>query len=289
MKGKPSLKTTIAIALLAIVIASQLALAGCGKVKESAFRGRVKGSGSTTLLPVSQEAAVQFTELNPAVRVDIQGGGSSVGIAQLEQGVVDLGNSSRDLNPGEGGGKLVDFRVAFDVIALVVNPSMPIDNLSDAQVRAIFTGKFTNWKEVGGPDKEIVVVVRDQASGTREMFDKKALGATPEKPVPCVSSAIESASNGVVREVVATTQNAIGYISIGYVNKRLKAISFDGVLPTKKDAASGRYKMARYLHMFTNGEPEGALKGYIDFVLSDKFQREIVATEYIPVKDVKPQ
>lgn len=289
MEGKRVAKRTALTFCVLLTLFSALAFSGCGKMRESRYKGKVKGAGSTTLLPVAQEAAVQFTEQNPAAEVEIQGGGSSVGITQLEQGVVDLGNSSRELNEGEGGGKLVDHKVAFDVIALVVNPSMPINNLTDKQVKAIFTGGITNWKEVGGPDKEIVVVVRDQASGTREMFDKKALGATSDKQVLCVASAIESASNGVVREIVATTKNAIGYISFGYVNERIKAVAFNGVAPSKESAASGKYSMARYLHMFTKGEPTGALKGYIDFVLSDKFQKEIVATEYIPVKEVMPQ
>ncbi|HEY5527206.1 MAG TPA: phosphate ABC transporter substrate-binding protein [Candidatus Anoxymicrobiaceae bacterium] len=286
MKSKPALARAAVIFSVLLI----LTVSGCGKVQKSALRGTVKGSGSTTLLPVVQEAATQFTDLNPATKVDIQGGGSSVGITQLEQGVVDIGNSSRDLNPGEGGGKLVDHKVAFDIIALVVNPSMPIRNLSDAQVRGIFLGDITNWKRVGGPDKEIVVVIRDQASGTREMFDKKALGQTSTgPPIQCIPSAIESGSNGVVREIVATTQNAIGYISFGYVNNRLKTISFDGVSPSKESATSGKYPMARYLHIFTKGRPKPVVQAFIDFVLSDKFQREIVATEYIPVKDVKPQ
>lgn len=289
MVSKPTLKRTALFVCLALAVGIVLTQAGCGKTRDSAFKGRVKGSGSTTLLPVAQEAAVQFTENNPAARVDIQGGGSSVGIAQLEQGVVDLANSSRDLNPGEGGGKLTDHKVAFDVIVIVVNPSMPVGDLSSSQVKAIFTGEIMNWKEVGGPDKEIVVVVRDQASGTREMFDKKALGATQDRLVYCVPSAIESASNGVVREIVATTANAIGYISIGYINKRLKALSFNGVVPTKQNAAKGAYPIARYLHMYTKGEPSEVLGGYIDLVLSDRFQRQIVATEYIPVKDVKAE
>lgn len=286
--NRKSIRTAASMLLLALALAPAVSVTGCGTPRESAYRGTVKASGSTTLLPIAQEAAAQFTELNPATRVDIQGGGSSVGVTQLGQGVVELANSSRDLNPGEGEG-FVDFKVAFDVIVLVVNPTNPIKNLNDAQVKAIFTGEITNWKDVGGPDKEIVVVIRDQASGTREMFDKKALGATSDKQVFCVKSAIESASNGVVREVVATTGNAIGYISIGYINRRLKEVSFNGVAPTKENAASGKYTMARYLHMFTKGQPAGALKGYIDFVLSDRFQREIVATEYIPVKDVKGQ
>jgi len=272
-----------------LAVAVVLTIAGCGgKLQQRALTGTVKGSGSTTLLPVVQEAAAQFTQKYPATRVDIQGGGSSVGLTQLEQGVVDIGNSSRDLNPGEGGGKLLDHKVAFDVIALVVNPSMPIKDLTDAQVRAIFLGTVTNWKALGGPDKEIVVVIRDQASGTREMFDKKALGQTSTgPPIQCIASAIESGSNGVVREIVSSTPNAIGYLSIGYVNKRLKTISFNGVPPTKEAAASGRYKMARYLHIFTEGKPKPVVQAFIDFVLSDKFQKEIVSTEYIPIKEVK--
>lgn len=286
MKSKPAAACAAVIFTVLLI----LTVSGCGKVQKSALRGAVKGSGSTTLLPVVQEAAAQFTELYPSTKVDIQGGGSSVGITQLEQGVVDIGNSSRDLNPGEGGGKLVDHKVAFDIIAMVVNPSMPVRNLTDAQVRGIFLGGISNWKQVGGPDKEIVVVIRDQASGTREMFDKKALGQTSTgPPIQCVPHAIESGSNGVVREIVATTPNAIGYISFGYVNKRLKTIAFNGVAPSKESAVSGKYPMARYLHIFTKGQPKPVVQAFIDFVLSDKFQREIVATEYIPVKDVKPQ
>jgi len=289
MKGKPALQRTAFLIGMALAVAVILTSTGCGgNLQKNALRGTVKGSGSTTLLPVVQEAAAQFTEKYPGTKVDIQGGGSSVGITQLEQGVVDIGNSSRSLNPGEGGGKLVDHPVAFDVIALVVNPKMPVSNLSDAQVKGIFLGTIKNWKEVGGPDKEIVVVIRDQASGTREMFDKKALGQTSTgPPIQCTSSAIESGSNGVVREIVATTPNAIGYISFGYVNSRLKAVAFNGVQPSKETGASGQYTMARYLHIFTKGKPKPVVQAYIDFVLSDRFQKEIVATEYIPVKEVR--
>jgi phosphate transport system substrate-binding protein len=285
MKTRPVLKRTMASLCLLAALALFLTTAGCGKPRTSEFSGRVKASGSTTVLPLSQEAAAEFTDANPAARVDVQGGGSSVGITQLIQGVVDIGNSSRELNPDEAKG-VVDHKIAFDVIALVVNPRMGVSDLSDAQVKAIFTGMIVNWKQVGGPDKEIVVVVRDQASGTREVFDKKALGATSEKPVESVASAIESSSNGVVREIVATTDNAIGYISLGYVNRRLKATEFNGVAPTVGNASTGKYPMARYLHMFTKGEPKGAVKGYIDFVESDKFQNEVVSEEYIKIRDV---
>lgn len=261
---------------------------GCGDGSAGVgIRGRVKSSGSTTLLPIAQEAASEFTDANPSARVDVQGGGSSVGITQLGDGVVDVANSSRELTADELEAGLYDNKVAFDLISLVVNPRMPVDDLTAAQVRAVFTGEVTNWKALGGPDKEIVVVVRDQASGTREMFDQKALGWTPEDPVDSVASAIESSSNGVVREIIASTSNAIGYISFGYITRSLKAVSFDGVEPTVENASSLKYPLARYLHMFTSGKPQGAVKGYIDFVLSDGFQEEVVSKEYISIKAVR--
>ena len=194
--------------------------------------------------------------------------------------------SSRNLNPDEVGKGLINHDIAFDVIAIVVNPSMPITNLSDAQVKAIFTGKVKNWKAVGGPDKPIVVVIRDQASGTRDIFDKKALGATDTKVVESTGSAIQCSSNGVMREIVGSTPNAIGYISFGYVNQNLKAISFKGVAPEVKTAATGLYPIARFLRLYTKGEAKGVVKGYIDFMLSDKFQNDIVAREYVKIKDV---
>lgn len=275
--------TTIAVALLAVT----LAVTGCGgPTRKGKYSGTVKVSGSTTVLPLSQEAATEFMALNPRANVEVQGGGSSVGIAQLAQRVVDIGDSSRELKGDENNGTLVDFKIAFDIIVIVVNPSNRIRTLSHEQVRDIFTGKVDNWKALGGPDKEIVCVVRDQASGTREVFDEKALGSTRDHPVQSTPSAIECSSNGVVREIVATTPNAIGYISFGYVDRRIKAVRYGGVAPDVENARTGRYPMARYLHMFTLGQPEGAARGYIDFVLSDTFQTQIVAQEYIKIKDV---
>ncbi|MFH1149840.1 MAG: phosphate ABC transporter substrate-binding protein [Actinomycetota bacterium] len=279
-------KSAAAVAVFT-TLAVLVTLAGCGApARKGRYSGTVKVSGSTTVLPLSQEAATGFMALNPRANVEVQGGGSSVGVAQLMQKVVDVGNSSRELKGDENDGTLVDHRIAFDIIVIVVNPANPVDELSRDQVKAIFTGKVDNWKTVGGPDKEIVCVVRDQASGTREVFDEKALGSTKEHPVESTPSAIECASNGVVREIVGTTRNAIGYISFGYVNNKVKAVTYGGVEASVADASTGRYPMARYLHMFTRGEPEGAVKGYIDFVLSDAFQAQVVSQEYIKIKDV---
>ncbi len=219
-----------------------------------------------------------FMENSPGERVVVQGGGSSVGIAQLKQGIVNIACSSRELKPGEDDGTFVDFKVALDIIDIVVNPKNGIDDLSKDQVRGIFTGEITNWSEVGGPDADIVVVVRDQASGTRQMFDEKALNKQT-----AVNSAIECNSNGIVRETVAATPNAVGYVSLGYVNDSVKPVSLDGVPPEVEPAKDGSYPLARFLHMFTRGEPEGRVKEYLDFILSEDFQNDVVSQEYIPV------
>ncbi|HEY5502331.1 MAG TPA: phosphate ABC transporter substrate-binding protein [Candidatus Anoxymicrobiaceae bacterium] len=287
MDSRPGKKRLIAAICIALAVAVVTLAGGCGgQTQKQAARGRVKVSGSTTVLPIAQEAAAEYSDANPGVRVDVQGGGSSVGVTQLIQGIVDIGMSSRNLNPDEVGKGLINHDIAFDVIAIVVNPSMPITNLSDAQVKAIFLGKVKSWKAVGGPDKPIVVVIRDQASGTRDIFDKKALGATDTKVVESTGSAIQCSSNGVMREIVGSTPNAIGYISFGYVNQNLKAISFKGVAPEVKTAATGLYPIARFLRLYTKGEAKGVVKGYIDFMLSDKFQNDIVAREYVKIKDV---
>lgn len=273
--------------LLALIILCPVA-GGCGgNVTTGTYTGVVKVSGSTTVLPLALEAATEFMDLNPGANIQVQGGGSSVGITQLKEGVVQVADSSRELQGDENNAGLVDHKIAFDIIAIVVNPSVRVDNLASDQVKGIFTGRIKNWKEVGGRDAPIVVVVRDIASGTREMFDQKALGSTSDRPVGSVDSAIESSSNGVVREIVGATKNAVGYISYGYINKLVKPVDFNGVPPDVPNAKVGRYPIARYLHMFTKGKSAGTTGGYIDFVLGDTFQNAIVSREYIPIKQVE--
>jgi phosphate transport system substrate-binding protein len=244
----------------------------------------VRVSGSTTLLPLAQEGADRFMELYGDKTVLVQGGGSSVGIAQVKEGIVDIANSSRELKPEEDDGRLVDHPIALDVIVIVVRPDVPLDNLNREQVKDIFTGKVTNWSEVGGMDAPILVVVRDRASGTREMFDKEAL-----EDEDVIGSAIESNSNGIVRETVSATPNSVGYVSVGYVNASIKALNYDGVPPTNDNARDGSYALSRYLHMFTYGEPTASAQEFIDYMLSEEFQLGVVAQEYIPVIGIKDE
>ncbi len=276
----------VAFALLAMSFLLVLSAGGCGESNgttesEQELSGDLDLSGSTTVLPIAQEAADMFMERYPDVTVNVQGGGSSVGISNVAEGIVDIGNSSRGLKDDEKDLGLVDHEIALDVIAVIVNPDVPINDLSSDQVKAIFTGTVTNWDQVGGPDETITVVVRDEASGTREIFDEKAL--SKEKPV---SGAIESNSNGIVRQTVSSTPYSIGYISLGYLDSSVNPVSYNGMEASKETALAKTYPLSRFLHMFTAGEATGLAQAYIEFILSDTFQEEVVVKEYIPMTEL---
>ncbi len=259
-------------------------LAGCGNngtTSDKNLTGKLSLSGSTTVLPLASEAASQFMDAHPGVQVSVQGGGSSVGITQLSQGVVDVGMSSRELKAEEQNLGFVDHKIALDVIVVIANPGVTVDDLTKDQVKGIFTGGITNWKDVGGADAPITVVVRDKASGTREMFDEKALDS--QDPT---TAAIEANSNGILRQTVASTQNALGYISLGYLDGTVKALRYNGVEGSKDTALAKTYPLSRYLHMFTKGEPQGVVGVFIDFVLSQRFQNDVVVREYIPATEL---
>ncbi len=282
MRGRPRWLMGGAALLAGLLIVA--GLAGCGTASstdDTSLTGKVSLSGSTTVLPLASEAASQFMDAHPGVQVTVQGGGSSVGITQLSQGVVDIGMSSRELKAEEQNLGFADNRIALDVIVVIVNPGVGVDNLSKDQVKGIFTGTVTNWKDVGGSDEPITVVVRDKASGTREMFDEKALDSEDTS-----TAAIEANSNGIVRQIISSTQNSVGYISFGYIDGTVKAVSFNGVEGNKDTALAKAYPLSRFLHFFTKGEPQGVVSTFIDFMLSDRFQNDVVAKEYIPATEL---
>jgi len=282
MTAKKTVFAVVAVAMLLLLAAGcGGGGGGAGEEEKPELSGTLNLSGSTTVLPLAQEAAEMFMDENPEVTVNVQGGGSSVGISNVAEGVVDIGDASRDLKEEEKNLGLVDHKIALDVIAVIAHKDIPVENLTKDQVKAIFTGKITNWREVGGPDQAIRVVIRDEASGTREMFDEKALGK--EKPV---AGAIECNSNGIVRQTVSSTPYSIGYISLGYLDNSVKALKYEGVTANKENAVNKTYPLSRYLHMFTKGEATGLAKAFIDFVLSERFQDEVVAKEYIPMTQV---
>lgn len=264
---------------LAIVLPAML-IAGCSS-PGGAAKTELTVTGSTTILPIAEVAAEMFHEQHSDLRVLVAGVGSSAGIESVSKGTSDIGTSSRDLKPQEASLGLVDTPVAFDAIAVIVHPSNPVRALTRKQAADIFEGKITNWKQVGGADELIWLVNRDEASGTREAFSKIVLGGEPFDPRSAVLP-----GTGQVRSVVADSRTAVGYISLGFVDKSVKALSIDGIQPTESTVADGTYPVSRVLHFFTKGEPKGLAKTYIDFVLSSAIQSKVVRDAgFLPVAE----
>jgi phosphate transport system substrate-binding protein len=218
---------------------------------------------------------------HPGTRVLVSGVGSSAGIESVSNGTCDIGTSSRELAPTELKLGLVDTKIARDAIAVIVNPSNPVASLTTSQVADIFTGKTTNWDEVGGPDLAIGLVNRDEASGTRDAFSKLVLKGADFDPTAAVLP-----GTGQVRSVVAQSPSAIGYISLGFVDKSVKALTIDGIVPSEQTVKNGTYPISRVLHFFTKGQPTGLAKAYIDFVLSATFQDGVVRDAgFLPIAE----
>jgi phosphate transport system substrate-binding protein len=238
--------------------------------------------GSTTILPIAQSCAEVFMEENQEISISVQGGGSGVGIASLIDKTCNIATASRPIKEKERataqekGVNPVETVVARDAIALVVHPSNILTGLTLADIKAIYTGKVSNWSEVGGADQEIIVVSRDSASGTFETFNELALEGEKVR-----ADALLQASNAAVVTTVANTPGAIGYVGLGYVSKEVKALSVNEVMPSKETVNAGNYPLARSLFMYTDGKPEGAVKKFVDFVLSAEGQKLVEENGYI--------
>jgi phosphate transport system substrate-binding protein len=239
-------------------------------------------AGSTTVQPLAEMLADAFTAANPDVRIDVQGGGSSVGVKSAGENQVDIGAASREVKDSELSDfpNLKVFTIARDGIAIVVHPDVAVEGLAKDEVRDIFAGEIANWSEVGGPDKAIVVVSREEGSGTRGAFEEMVMD--DEGPV-IADTAILQPSNGAVRTTVSTTPDAVGFLSFGYLDASVKALKVDGVEPTEANAANGSYPIVRPLNMMTGEEPSGIVKAWLDFVLSAEGQAVVVEEGYISV------
>lgn len=265
-----------------MALAVVVLLPGCGS--SSRAEDQLIVTGSTTLLPIAEQAAEQFQHDNRGSSVLVSGLGSSAGIEAVISGTSDVGTASRDLNSDEDDKGLFDTPVAYDGIAVIVNPKNPVKDLTSEQLRAIFAGEITNWREVGGKDREIDLVNRDEASGTREAFKKIVMGKTRFD-----RSAVVLPGTGQVRDVVARSEGAVGYISVGFVAPRftrtqVKALGIDGIMPSDATVASREYPIARTLHFFTLGEPKGLAARYIEYVLSPEVQEGVVTEAgFVPV------
>lgn len=274
MRKKSALVTIISFMTLL------LALAGCGSDKGES----ITVVGSSALQPLVEAAGEQYSGDHLGVFVNVQGGGSGTGLSQIQEGAVDIGNS--DLFASEKTGikanKLVDHKVAVVGITPVVNKKVGIKNLSIAQLRGIFTGRITNWRQLGGQNLPVVIVNRAQGSGTRATFERWVMAGQP------ALAAQEQDSTGMVRQIVASTPGAISYMAFSYVDKSIKTVKVDGIAPTPANVYSNRWQIWAYEHMYTLGKPTGLTKRFLQYVQSDQVQNTLVKQMgYIPVNKMQ--
>ncbi|MBM4284655.1 MAG: phosphate ABC transporter substrate-binding protein [Deltaproteobacteria bacterium] len=240
-----------------------LPAAGCGR--EASQQPPLCVAGSTSVQPFAEKLAEVYMHHFPHLRIDVQGGGSSAGIYATRQGAADLGASSRELVAAEK--DLVEIPIAWDGIAVIVHAANPLTNLSLDDLRAIFAGKITDWRQLGQRPHAIHLITREEGSGTRNAFEELVMGKVEITPAALVQD-----SNGSVREIVANDPNALGYISVGLVDRRVKALSIDGVSPTREHLRQHSYKLVRRFLLVSRLPPRGPVKEFVDFVLSAKGQ-----------------
>lgn len=283
------------LAMVAVLV-MVLALAGCGGQQKQEGQqpssqqaegdsGNITAVGSTALQPLVEQAATQYMAKNSKTQIVVQGGGSGTGLTQVASGAADIGNSDifAEQKNGIDASQIVDNKVCVVGMTTVVNPGVTIDNLSKQQLVDIFTGKVTDWKQVGGPEQKIVVIHRPKGSGTRATFNSFALDGAEE-----TAPGMEQDSSGTVRKMVGETPGAISYLAISYVDKSIKALKLDGVEPTEENIAAGKYPVWAYEHMYTKGAPTGVTKAFLDYMISDEVQGQLVEKlGYIPITQMK--
>ena len=250
---------------------------------------RIKGSD--TVLPVAQQTAERYMNQHPDARVTVTGGGTGVGISALMDHTTDIAMASRPIKFSEkmkikGAGEEVDeVIVAYDALAVVVHPSNPVKQLTRQQLEDIFRGKITNWKQVGGDDRKIVVYSRETSSGTYEFFKESVL-----KNKNYMSSSLSMPATGAVIQSVSQTKGAIGYVGLAYLSPRVKAIAVsydDGkhyVLPSLENGKKKLYPVVRPLYYYYNVANKEKVTPFIDYILSPQGQNIIKNGGYIPVK-----
>jgi phosphate transport system substrate-binding protein len=289
------MRKALTLGVIGALAVGALGLTGCGSTTSTpaettgtvptALTGSLTIAGSDTMVNMAQGWADAFQTANAGVTVAVKGGGSGTGIAALINGTVDFANSSREMKAEEvtaataKGITPVATEVARDGVAIVVNPANTVENLTLDQLGKIYLGTIKNWKEVGGPDKPITLVSRDPSSGTYEFVVEKVL----KKGKFATSTKLLQSTQAVVDEVAADP-NAIGYIGVGYETTSVKVVGVDGVKASVATVTDETYPLWRFLFMYSNGEPTGAAKAYIDWIVGADGQKVVTDQGFVPVR-----
>ena len=259
-----------------IVIAIIIIIAYLTIIPSSQYE-RIQIAGSTSVQPVAEALAEAYMKDHPNVKINVQGGGSSLGISSVSQGITEIGTSSRDLTPQEKEG-LTEYEIGKEGIVIAVNNNNNVTALSSEQIKGIFSGAITNWNQVGGPDSQIHVVTREEGSGTRSSFEDLIMKNESIKPDAVVQSSTES-----VKQVVAQDPGAIGFVSLAHMSSDVKALKVDGIGPSTQTVADGSYKLQTAFLFVVKGEPEGIVKDFINFTLSSKGQAIVKNQSIVPI------
>jgi len=275
------LAITVAFLCMATLLSTGSSYVAAGDLDRfSGQKGTIRIAGGTAHIPVMKEAAKRIMSMNPDIKITVAGGGSGVGVKQVGEGLVDIGNTGRKATDDEirryG---LNMFEFAIDGIAVVVNPKNPVAKLKRQQTADIFSGKVTNWKELGWKDRGINVYTRDASSGTRKVFWKKALNKGK-----ITNTANFVKSNGAMKSAISVDPYGIGYISVGHLDPTVRSVAIDGVPPTLENVRKGNYKIARGLYMNTGGVPAKLTKLFIEYILSKEGQGIVIEKGFIAVK-----
>ncbi len=281
-----------------------LGLTGCAPAGQTTSAGPaayIQNKGSDTIVNLALAWAEAYQKEHPEVRISVTGGGSGTGIASLINGTLDIANASRKITPEEikqaqnNNMDPVEFVIARDAIAVIVNPANPVKQLTMGQISAIYKGEINNWKEVGGEDRPIVRLSRELNSGTHVYFLETVirLGSSTDKSIFSADTLLLPSSEGIIAEV-SDNPNAIGYDGLGYVTPNVQVIAVAPtaddayVIPSAETVNSGAYPIARDLYMYTGHEPAGQVKAYLDWIVTPEAQQIVTQLGFVPILSTTP-
>ena len=234
-------------------------------------------AGSTSVQPVAEKLAQAYMAEHPGIKINVQGGGSSVGITNIAKGVINIGTSSKALSSNESAG-LTQYTIGKDGIVVVVNSKNTVTSLSKDQLKSIFSGNITNWNQVGGSDAKIDVITREDGSGTRSGFEDMVMG----NGTKIKSDAIVQSSTEAVKQSVEGDPNAIGFISLANLDSNVTAVKVDNITPSEQTVADGSYKLQRPFIFLVKGQATGTVKNFIDWVMGPEGQAIIKQEKVVP-------